>query len=153
MTNPALVELEPDPIPSEWILSGNPNVRCKKVARSQDLMSHIVVWDCTAGQFKWEFALDEVIVVVSGEAFMIDQQGTERRFGPGDFAFFPAGSSCRWRVEDHIKKIGILREPVWAPLGVCLKIWQKILRIVGLSQKSPLAIALAALTLHNSMKS
>jgi len=147
VATPATVELEPEPIPSDWIVSGSPEARCKKMVRSRDWTSHIVVWDCTPGSFNWHYGMDEAIVIISGEAFMINHKGEERRFGPGDLAFFPAGSSCTWRVTQHLRKVGILRESMWRPLGLGLKVWHKLLRIVGLAGKSPLVLALTAWTL------
>jgi uncharacterized cupin superfamily protein len=149
ITTPATEELEPEPIPPEWIVSGSPVARCKKVIRSHDRTSHIVVWDCTPGSFRWYYGMDEAIMVVSGEAFMIDEQGRERRFGPGDLGFFPAGTSCTWRITETLRKVGVLKESMWRPLGLCVKGWHKILRIVGLAGKSALMLTFAFLALKN----
>jgi uncharacterized protein len=132
----ATVELELEPIPRDWILSGRPEARCKRLVRSRDWTSSIVIWDCTAGLFKWHFSQDETIIVVSGEAFMVNGNGEEERLGPGDFGFFPAGTYCTFRVPDRIRKIAVLREPMWRPLGFGLKVWHKLLRTVGLMGKS-----------------
>ena len=83
------VVLEPEPIPSDWVLSGSPEARCKKLVRSNDWTSHVVVWDCTPGSFKWHYSMDETIIIISGEAFMINNNGEERRFGPGDRPMHP----------------------------------------------------------------
>ncbi len=147
LTTPADLELEPEPIPRDWILSGAPQARCKKLVRSHDSTSSIVVWDCTAGRFNWHFSQDEAIIVVSGEAVMINEKGEERRFSAGDLGFFPAGTSCTWLVTDHIRKIGILRETIWRPLGLAVKAWHWLLRTLGLGAKSALMLAVAAWTL------
>jgi uncharacterized cupin superfamily protein len=138
MTIPANVELGPEPLPQEWILSGAPVARSKILVRSRDWTSSVVVWDCTAGSFTWHYSQDETIVVISGEAFLLLENGSERRFGPGEVGFFPAGTTCTWRVADSIRKVAVLRESMWRPLGFCLKAWKKLLRMVGLSGKSPL---------------
>jgi len=138
MATPANFELDPEPIPQEWILSGTPISRGKNLVRSRDWTSTVVVWDCTAGRFRWHYSQDEAILVVSGEAFLLLENGEERRFGPGDVGFFPAGTTCTWRVADYIRKVAVLRETMWRPLGFCLKIWKKFLRVVGLSGKSPI---------------
>jgi uncharacterized cupin superfamily protein len=138
MATPANVELNPEPIPQEWILSGEPVARGKNLVRSRDWTSTVVVWDCTAGSFRWHYSQDEAILVISGEAFLMLENGTERRFGPGDVGFFPAGTTCTWRVAEYIRKVAVLRESMWQPLGFCLKIWKKFLRVVGLAGKSPL---------------
>ena len=53
-------------------------------------------------------------------------------------AFFPAGSSCTWRVVDRIKKVAILRKDLPLPLGFGVRAWHKLLRIVGLRGRSSL---------------
>jgi uncharacterized cupin superfamily protein len=144
ITTPASLELEPEPIPPDWIVSGAPVARCKKVVRSHDRTSHIVVWDCTPGVFKWYYGMDEAIIVISGEAYMINESGEERRFGPGDLGFFPTGTSCTWRITETLRKVGVLKEDIWRPLGFAVKGWKKILRIVGIGAKTPLMVFLAA---------
>ena len=138
MATPADIELNPEPIPQEWILSGAPVSRSRNLVRSRDWTSTVVVWDCTAGSFRWHYSQDEAILVISGEAFLQLENGTERRFGAGDVGFFPAGTTCTWRVADYIRKVAVLRESMWRPLGFCLKIWNKFLRVVGLAGQSPL---------------
>jgi uncharacterized protein len=135
IASPEDVELDPEPIPQDWILSGTPVARSRNLSRSRDLTSSMVVWDCTAGRFHWHYTQDETIVVVSGEAFMMNENGEERRFGPGDVAFFPAGTTRTWRVAHHIRKVAVLRETMGRPLGLCLKAWKKLQRVVGLGSK------------------
>jgi len=138
MATPANVELAPEPIPQEWILSGVPAARSKILSRSRDWTSSIVVWDCTAGKFVWHYSQDETVLFISGEAFLLQEDGQERRFAPGDLGFFPAGTTCTWRVADQVRKVAVLRESMWRPLGFGLKAWKKLLRLVGLAGKSPL---------------
>ena len=139
MTNPASLELDhPEPIPQQWIVSGAPVARSKNLVRSRDWASSVVAWDCTAGDFHWHYSQDETVLFLAGEAFLIYENGEERRFGPGDMGFFPAGTICHWRVDDYVKKVAVLRESMWPPLGVCLKVWKKLLRTVGLTAKAPL---------------
>ena len=137
-TVPTDVELDPEPLPQEWILNGTPVARSKILVRSRDWTSSVVVWDCTAGSFTWHYGQDETIFVISGEAFLLLEDGSERRFGPGEVGFFPAGTTCTWRVAESIRKVAVLRESMWRPLGLCLKVWKKLLRMVGLAGKSPL---------------
>jgi uncharacterized protein len=138
MASPASVALEPEPIPPEWILSGTPIARSKHLVRSRDWTSSVVVWDCTPGQFRWHYNQDETILVISGAAFLLLENGEERRFGPGDVGFFPAGTTCKWRVSEHIRKVAVLKEDMWRPLGFGVKAWKKVLRMAGLAGKSPL---------------
>lgn len=131
-------ELNPEPISEQWILSGKPVARSKVVARSRDWSSSVVVWDCTAGSFRWHYRQDEVIVVISGDAVLLGENGAERRFSAGDYGFFPAGSVANWRVDRYIRKVALLKEPMWRPVGFAMKAWNKILRNVGLGASSPL---------------
>ena len=97
--------------------AGTPEARSKILARSHDRTSSIMVWECTAGRFIWHYGEDETVVVISGEVFITTGKGEERRLGQGDMAFFPAGSSCAWRVNDRIKKVAILRKDLPLLLG------------------------------------
>jgi|SRR5579863_890916 uncharacterized cupin superfamily protein len=136
MASPANAQLDPEPIPQEWILDGTPVARSKRLARSQDWTSSLVVWECTPGRFRWHYGQDEAMFVVSGEAFLRLENGDERRFGAGDVGFFPAGMTCDWRVSEQIRKVAVLKETVGLPLGFCLKAWKKLLRVVGLAGSS-----------------
>jgi uncharacterized cupin superfamily protein len=135
---PDSFELEAEQIPKEWVLSGSPTSRSKTLKRSADWTSTIVVWECTAGTFQWHYGVDESILIVSGEAILLGANGEETRFGPGDVAYFPAGSCCTWRVEESVRKIAVLRETMWPIFGLTLKVCKKLMRMLGLSAKSPL---------------
>lgn len=136
-------ELNPEPISERCILSGKPVARSKVVARTRDWSSSVVIWDCTAGSFRWHYGQDEVIVVVSGDMVLLFPDGTERRFSPGDYAFFPAGSVARWRVDSYIRKVALLKEPMWRPVGFAMKVWNKILRNLGIAASAPVGASQA----------
>jgi hypothetical protein len=121
-----------EPVPSQNVLSGAPAMRIWNVVRSHDLTSDVVVWECTAGRFVCQYRQDEVVMVVGGEVFVTDEQGVERRLGPGDLGFFPAGTSCVWHVPESVRKIAVLRETMWRPAGLVLKLWKRLLRVIGL---------------------
>ena len=77
---------------------------------------------------------------------MTDEKGIEHRFGPGDVAFFPAGTDAAWRHPDHFKKVAFLKEAIGRPVGFGVKAWNKVMRILRLRRTSPLMLALAAWT-------
>lgn len=133
----ATAELQAEPIPADWILEGTPTARSRKLAKSHDFTSYIMVWDCSPGRFNWHYNKDETLVVVSGEVF-ITTNGVERRLGPGDWGFFPGGSSCTWRVTSHLRKVAVLRETMPRPIGLALRVWKGGLRKLGFGGKSPL---------------
>jgi uncharacterized cupin superfamily protein len=135
---PPNVDLESSEIPAEWIFAGSPKAWNREVSGSRDGMSQIVVWECTEGHFKWHYNKDESVIVISGEAFLIRENGQELRFGPGDVGFFPAGSVCEWRVPGPFRKVAVMREPMWRPLGMAVKAWNRILQMVGLTGGPPL---------------
>jgi len=136
--DPAAAALEPAPIPRDWILSGTPRARSTVLAKSHDRTSSIMVWECTAGRFNWYYSEDETVVVIAGEVFITIGNGEERRLGQGDMAFFPARSSCTWRINDRVKKVAILRKDLPPALGLGIRVWHKFLRMVGLRGQSTL---------------
>ena len=96
-----------------------------------------MTWECTPGLFNWFYAEDETVYIISGEVF-IKTDGTERRLGQGDFAFFPGGSSCTWRVTDTIRKVAFLRKDVPQLVGFAILAWHKLLRLTGFRRTMPL---------------
>jgi uncharacterized cupin superfamily protein len=115
--------------------------RTWKVLRSHDWTEDILVWECTAGRFECHYSQDETVMVVSGEVFITDQNGEEQRLGPGDLGFFPAGTSAVWRVPVCVRKIAVLRECWWRPLGFGLKVWKRLLRTAGINSPKGASIA------------
>jgi uncharacterized cupin superfamily protein len=134
----AQVKLEPGLIPSKWLLSGQPETRSKLLGKSQDRLGYIMLWECGQVSYKWHYDKDEAYIVLSGEGFMTDEKGVEHRCGPGDVAFFPAGTNATWRHPDHFRKVAVLKDSVWRPLVLGLRAWNKLLLMLGLSGEAPL---------------
>ena len=130
--------LDPCPITPGWILDGAPVARNKILAKSRDKTATVVAWECTPGLFKWHYAEDETVYIISGEVFITTTNGTEQRLGQGDMAFFPAGSSCKWRVTQCVRKVAILRKDLPQLLGLAIRGWHKVLQIVGIRGQMPL---------------
>ena len=59
-----------------------------------------------------------------------NEKGEERRLGPGDMAFFPAGSRSTWRVPVAVRKLAVCRQAMPLPFGFALRAWNKIARIM-----------------------
>jgi len=147
LANPATVVLdEAGSIPPDWVLSGKPETRSKILVRTHDWIARVVVWECGAVSYKWHYNQDEAYIVLSGEGFMTDEKGIEHRFGAGDVAFFPAGTNATWRHPVHFRKVAFLKEAIGRPVGFGVKVWNKVMRTVGFTRKSPLMLALAAWT-------
>jgi uncharacterized protein len=123
---PAAAELAPDPIRPHWIIEGTPLAYSKRLAQSADGTATIMAWSCTPGRFKWHYAVDETLHLLSGEVFVTDHNGETRRIGPGDMVFFPAGSRCTWRVTKEVRKLAFCRHRMPRPLGTALRAWNKL---------------------------
>jgi uncharacterized protein len=121
---PADVELGSAPFPQAWVLDGTPQACAKEIARSRDGAMTTVVWSCSQGRFRWHYSVDEMVHLLSGEVFIRDDHAdAERRLGPGDTAFFPAGSSAVWRVTQDVRKVAVCRVAVPRPVGFALRAW------------------------------
>ena len=132
--------LKPAPIHRDWILEGTPEARKKDLARSEDGTSWNMFWECTAGRFNWHYDNDETAFIVSGEVFITTGTTRERRFGPGDMIFFPAGSSCTWRIPVLVKKFAVLRQTMPRPFAFAVKAWNKIIRKLNRNSGSVMAV-------------
>ena len=127
---PADVELTDAPIAPHWITEGAPQARAAQLAMTADGTSMVMAWSCTAGRFTWNYAIDETLHVISGEAFVTDDKGEVRRLGPGDMVFFPAGSRSNWHIPHEIRKIAFCRHSMPKPLGIMLRTWNKLIDLM-----------------------
>lgn len=123
---PADTQLESAPLPADWIIEGKPQARSKRLATSPDGVSAVIAWSCSAGRFHWHYTVDEVLHIISGEVLVTDEKGECRRLGPGDVAYFPAGSHSVWHVIHEVKKLAICRQSIPRPLGLALRAWNKL---------------------------
>ena len=141
--NPAEIELGPSPFPDEWVLNGTPQARATEIARSQDGTMRVIVWSCSKGQFRWQYLVDEMLQVLSGEVFITDHTNSERRLGPGDTAFFPAGCWSVWRVTQDVRKVAVCHVAVPQAVGFALRACNWLIRSLrtqfGLNAAPPAA--------------
>jgi uncharacterized protein len=70
-----------------------------------------------------------MVHVISGEVFVTAETGLERRLGPGDMAFFPAGSRSLWRVPVAVRKLAVCRHALPKPLGFAVRAWHKLIAL------------------------
>ena len=85
---------------------------------SADGTAWTAAWSCTAGRFHWHYSVDETVQILSGEVFITDELGRQRRLGPGDMAFFPAGAHSVWYVPHEVRKLAVCRHRVPRALGM-----------------------------------
>jgi uncharacterized cupin superfamily protein len=137
---PADIELAPAPIRPNWIIEGNPEARSRLLAESADRTSSVMAWSCTAGCFRWCYSVDETVHIISGEVFVTDGSGATRRLGPGDMAFFPAGSRSTWTIPNEVRKLAVCRHSMPRPFGYLLRAWNKAVDVItGFSAGEPQA--------------
>jgi hypothetical protein len=70
------------------------------------------VWECTAGKFKVDFALDEIVHILDGEVIVHeDGEGDAYTLRAGDAAYFPMGLVTHWHVPRFVRKFFVVRVP------------------------------------------
>jgi uncharacterized cupin superfamily protein len=108
-------DLTSQPIDPSWIKEGAPVARAITLSESADKTLTSGLWDCTAGKFKWIYAVDEIIHILEGEARVNDGTRTHVLV-PGSTVFFPVGIEAAWEVPKYVKKMFILRVQKRSPL-------------------------------------
>jgi uncharacterized cupin superfamily protein len=120
------VELLDAPIPSSWIIGGMPRARSGAIAHSPDGWASSVVWECTAGSFRWQFGWEETVVILEGSVRVIAETGEERLLKAGDAAYFAQGTSSVWHIDSYLKKVAFTRNRVPAYVRAPLSKLQSI---------------------------
>jgi uncharacterized cupin superfamily protein len=129
VTSAASSGLNAAPIIPTWVMDGHPEARNRLLATTRDKTAFVVSWECTPGKFKWDYDEDEIVYVIHGRVFISTSDSVERCLGAGDVAFFPAGSSCIWRVTETVRKVAVVRKDIPLLFGVGLRAWHKLLRV------------------------
>ncbi|GAB4528566.1 MAG: hypothetical protein Tsb0019_30500 [Roseibium sp.] len=124
-------DLEPAPIRPEWVLEGNPQARCKRLAGLSDYRGDICHWSCTAGRFRWHYGWDEGVMFLEGEVEITDRNGNTYVGKPGVSLFFPAGTVAEWHVPKYIRKIAFNHNPVPRNLHRLTRVMDKAKALLG----------------------
>ncbi|GAA4884268.1 cupin domain-containing protein [Kitasatospora terrestris] len=98
------VELEPEPLDPDQIVSGNPEVTGKVVWESEDGRQLRGVWQITPGVVT-DTEADELFVVLSGRATVQVENGPTLEVGPGDLAVLREGDRTVWTVHETLRKV------------------------------------------------
>ncbi len=109
------------PIDPSWIVEGDPQARVASLSRSADGQVWTDLWDCTAGRFRWHYALDETIHVLDGGATVTDQNGRVWSLAPGDTVTFHHGTVAHWHVADYVRKVAFCHTPAPQPLATLME--------------------------------
>ena len=80
------------------------NILVKKPTETEknEMESH-PIWECDISEFDWHFDLNEICLIVEGQA-TVCYDGGSVSFGAGDYVVFPKDLSCVWKVSKPIKK-------------------------------------------------
>jgi uncharacterized cupin superfamily protein len=124
-------DLKISSIPSAWLLSGQAQTKSRLLGKTQDRLASVMLWECGAANFNRHYRKDELLIILSGEAFIAGKNGGERHLGPSDVVFMPAGSVVTWHIPDHLRKIAILKTSISPPIAFILKAWIKLLELAG----------------------
>lgn len=125
------LDLEPAPIRPEWILEGRPVARCRHWSDSSDGTTSAMVWDCTAGRFRWYFGGDEIVHIIEGEVIVTGDDGSRRSLHPGDAALFRAGTWSTWHVPHYVRKHAICHDSIPATMALALRAGRKLRRLAA----------------------
>jgi uncharacterized protein len=106
------VELEDHPINPEWVIEGSPRARISQWAESEDGFVSHWTWDCTAGQFRWYYEVDETIVIINGSVSIQVDNEPPVLLKVGDAAYFSAGHWVTWTVPEYVRKQAVVRVPI-----------------------------------------
>lgn len=116
--NSNALPMEPSPINPDWVIAGNPVARSALHSRPADSYATMAAWDCTAGQFRWFFGWDEMVVILEGDVHVTAEDGTARLLTVGDMAYFKAGTWATWRIDNYVKKAAVMRKPFPLPVSL-----------------------------------
>lgn len=128
---PADTQLDPAPVPADWIIEGTPLARAKRLATSPDGSAAVIAWSCSPGRFHWHYTVDEILHIISGAVAVTDEKGESRLLGPGDMVYFPAGSHSVWHVIEEVTKLAVCRQSMPRPFGLALRVWNKLAAILA----------------------
>lgn len=108
--------LKPAPIDPSCIEEGTPIASGTTFAESPDRRLSSGLWECTAGKFKVDFPLDEIIHILAGEV-IVHEEGDRGVYTlrPGDAAYFPLGLVTHWEVPRFVRKFFVVRVPGGSP--------------------------------------
>jgi len=61
------------------------------------------VWEKEESTFPWEYTVQEVCLILDGNAIVQTEEGNVE-FGAGDYVIFPKGLKCTWEIKKKIRK-------------------------------------------------
>jgi uncharacterized cupin superfamily protein len=103
--------MKPMAVNPSWIKSGTPKFMVAETSNVATVGVTTGLWSCDGpGVFEWTYGTDETIHLIEG-AVEIEYMGKTLKLGPGDTAFFRAGTQATWTVRERAFKSFILHDP------------------------------------------
>lgn len=62
------------------------------------------VWEKEVSEFPWEYDMEEVCYILSGEATITPEEGDPVNIRQGDLVTFTCSLKCRWKIHSAIRK-------------------------------------------------
>lgn len=104
-------KLAQDKMNESWVRKGSSTFSIYSYASTPDQSSQSGVWECEGPKvFDWHFHGDETVYILEGYV-RVDFEGETLELGPGNVAFFPAGSQATWHVPQRVRKAYNITHP------------------------------------------
>jgi uncharacterized cupin superfamily protein len=100
----ALALDDPEPLPTEQVMEGEPTVAERALWTSPDGTVESGIWEITAG-VSTDVEAAEVFLVVSGRAVVEIEGGSTLELAPGVVGSFAGGEHTVWRVQETLRKL------------------------------------------------
>ena len=62
------------------------------------------IWEKEVSKFDWHYDDTEVCYLLEGRVEVETDEGKLISFGKGDFVTFPKGLSCKWDIQEPVRK-------------------------------------------------
>src|SRR5271156_4173815 len=99
---------QPAPLDPAWITGGAPVAMIRPIANAGRGATGF--WQCTPGEFRWRYEVDETVVFLSGSALV-----NGGYMGPGSVRQFARGTVATWHVLDAVTKMYVIERPKSLP--------------------------------------
>jgi uncharacterized cupin superfamily protein len=95
---------DPEPLPADQVLEGEPTVAERALWTSPDGSVESGIWEISAG-VSTDVEAAEVFLVVSGRATVEIEDGSVLELAPGVVGSFAGGERTVWRVGETLRKL------------------------------------------------
>jgi uncharacterized protein len=95
---------DPEPLPADQVLEGEPTVAERALWTSPDQTVESGIWEISAG-VSTDVEAAEVFLVISGRATVEIENGPTLELAPGVVGSFGGGEHTVWRVQETLRKL------------------------------------------------